>query len=207
MINKLKSWILPKEINFFELLSQQSLLTLNVVNELAKFYAENTYQNPQHILDLIAKTKENNSNHLKDLNSTFITPVDKEALSRAFAHLYWVNLSIKHLVVEIDTYQVYEFSEYAKVFKLLSQEMLQLTEGFKMLSSKKYNSVMENIDQIIHLDNKLIKNYSILLAGLFRQKDLQLIFIKREVLHQLKEISKRIHICANLLGDIVFKIN
>ena len=89
----------------------------------------------------------------------------------------------------------------------IRQEMLQLTEGFIMLEAKNYERVMEHVDQVIHLDDQVIKDYAGFLAGLFKESDMQHIFKHKEILSQLKEISKRIHICANHLEDIVFKMN
>jgi uncharacterized protein Yka (UPF0111/DUF47 family) len=207
MINKLKGWILPKEINFFKSLNEHSLQTLNVVENVAAFYTATDDHNSGHILDLISELKKNHANNLKELNSTFITPVDRESISRAYSHLYWVALSIKHLVMETEIYKINNLTEYKEIFDLLQQEMSHLTDGFNKLDTKNYFSALEIVDLIIHLDNVLIRNYATQLAILFNEKNIQHILIHKDILSQLKEISKRIHICANLLEDIVFKMN
>lgn len=207
MINKLKGWILPKEINFFKSLNEHSLQTLNVVENVAAFYTATDDHNSGHILDLISELKKNHANNLKELNSTFITPVDRESISRAYSHLYWVALSIKHLVMETEIYKINNLTEYKEIFDLLQQEMSHLTDGFNKLDTKNYFSALEIVDLIIHLDNVLIRNYATQLAILFDEKNIQHILIHKDILSQLKEISKRIHICANLLEDIVFKMN
>lgn len=206
-MGKLKDWILPKEFDFFSLMKDQSMETLKIVDELGKFYVANTSQNPENIYDLISNAKKNRSANLKDLNATFITPVDKEAISRVYAQLYWVALSIKHLIVEIDTYEIYDLSEYKNIFDLLKQEMQLLGDGFDGLRNKNYEAALKIRDKIIHQDNELIKRYAIHLAELFKGNNHQHILMHREILSQLKEVSKRIHICANLLEDIVFKLN
>lgn len=206
-MGKLKDWILPKEFDFFSLMKDQSMETLKIVEELGKFYVANTSQNPEYIYDLISKAKKNRSANLKDLNATFITPVDKEAISRVYAQLYWVALSIKHLIVEIDTYEIYDLSEYKNIFDLLKQEMQLLGDGFDGLRNKNYEAALKIRDKVIHQDNELIKQYAIHLAELFKGNNNQHILMHREILSQLKEVSKRIHICANLLEDIVFKLN
>jgi uncharacterized protein Yka (UPF0111/DUF47 family) len=207
MLKRLKRLILPKEINFFQSLSQQSSLTSHIIDELATFYLEKSSQNPGKIFDLIAEAKKRRLANLKELNATFITPVDKEAISRVYVHLHWVALSIKHLVTEIDTYKIYELRKCKKMFDLLGQEMAQLTTGITLLDSRKYELVMDSVYQVIHLDNELIKEYADVLARLFQESDIQEILKHREILSQLKEISKRIHICANHLEDLVFKMN
>jgi uncharacterized protein Yka (UPF0111/DUF47 family) len=207
MIKKIREWILPKEIDFFKSLSEQSLQMLNIAEELSTFYAKSAEQDSQYILDLIAESKKNHSVCLKALNSTFITPVDRESISRAYSHLYWVGLSIKHFIIEVNTYKIYRLSEYEGVFDILQQEMSQLKDAFDGLSKKNYDATQKTVSQIIHLDNKLIGNYATHLAALFDGNDFQKIFMHKEILSQLKEISKRIHVCANLVEDIVFKMN
>jgi len=207
MSNKFNDWFLPKEIDFFKSLSDHSLRTLNIVENLATFYVKNSDQNPQYIIDLISDLKKNHSHNLKELNSTFLTPVDRESISRAYSHLYWVALSIKHLIVEIDTYKIYHLSEYTDIFDLLQQEMSRLTNGFKKLDTKNYVDALEVIDQIIHLDNELIHSYAKHLSTLLNENNFQHILMHKGILSQLKEISKHIHICANLLEDIIFKLN
>lgn len=206
-MNALKNWILPKEIDFFRLMSDQSTETLAIIEALGKFYTENPSQNPDYIFKLIAKTKKNRSLHLKNLNATFITPVDKEAIGRVISQTYWVALSVKHLIVEIDTYKIYQLSEYKNLFVLLRREMAHLTDGLNRLRDKDYDGALKTVDRIIHLDNELIKKYAGYLAQLFNELDFKRLLMHREILAQLKEISRRIHVCANQLEDIVFKMN
>lgn len=206
MIKKLKEWILPKEIDFFKSLSEQSLQTQRIVEELSKVYTESSNIDTQPIVNLISESKKNRTNRLKELNSTFITPVDRESISRAYSHLYWVTLSIKHFILEMATFQIYDLSEYKKIFDLLQLEMIELTKGYKLLDNKDFESAQHSINQIIHLDNKLIHQYAIHLDKLFDESKIRHIQIHKELLLQLKEISKRIHICANLTEDIIFKM-
>jgi len=207
MLKKLKEWILPKEINFFGSLKEQSVMTSKIMDELEIIYVKNATKKSDHIFDLITNAKKMRLENLKTLNAAFITPVDKEAIARVYVHLHWVVLSIKHLVTEADTYKIYSLAKYSRIFDLLRKEMDQLTEGIEMLESKKYSRVLENTFQVIHLDNELIKEYAGLLALLFEENEVQKIFKHKEILSQLKEISKRIHICANHLEDMVYKMN
>lgn len=206
-MNKLKKWILPKEIDFFQLMCEQSSETLRIIEALGTFYTENPSQNSDYIFEMIKEAKKNRSDYLKSLNATFITRVDREAISRVFSQNYWLALSIKHLIVEIDTYQIYRLHEYKDIFDLLRQEMSQLKVGFVKLQDKEYDATLIIVDRIIHLDNELIKIYAKSLERLFQETDFKHMLMHREILSQLKEISRRIHICANQLEDIVFKMN
>ena len=207
MLKQLKHWILPKELNFFKSLCQQSILTAQIIDELFQFYVEQSSKNSDQVFHLIAEAKTMRLVNLKELNTAFITPVDKEAISRVYVHLHWVALSIKHLVTEIDAYNIHNLNSYKIMFDLLGKEMHELTAGVTMLDAKNYDQVMQHVDQVIHLDNQLIQAYALHLAQLFKESDMQHIFKHKEILSQLKEISKRIHNCANHLEDIVFKMN
>jgi len=207
MLKKIKQWILPKEIDFFGMLLKQSRSTQSILGELNRFYTEESSADVEPLLTMIRQAKTIRSENLKALNSSFITPIDREALSRAYSQLYWIVLSVKHLVVEIDTYKIYQLKEYEIIFKRLEVALSELTNGFEKLKEKKYETIGENIDQIIHFDNKLIKDYAEILEKMFQEGQSPKLFMHKEILFQLREISKQIHICANLLEDMIFKIN
>lgn len=207
MLKKIKSWILPKEIDFFESLRQQSLMTTKIIDELADFYLTNPSKDSKKIFDLIDEEKIIRKSNLIELNSTFITPVDKEAISRAYVHLHWIVLSTKHLVVEINIYKIFELKNYYRIFELLQQEMQALSAGFRLLNNKQFDKILEFVHQVINLDDLLIKEYAELLIRLFKEENMGKVLEHKEILSQMREISKQIHICSNQLEDIVFKMN
>jgi uncharacterized protein Yka (UPF0111/DUF47 family) len=207
MLKKIKKWILPKEIDFFGMLLNQSKHTQSILGELNQLYTEESSSDIKPLLESIRQVKNIRSENLKALNSSFITPIDREALSRAYSQLYWIVLSVKHLVVEIDTYKIYQLKEYEIIFKHLEEAISELTNGFEKLKEKKYQTIAENIDQVIHFDNKLIKAYAEILEKIFQEGEFPKLLMHKEILLQLREISKQIHICANILEDMIFKIN
>lgn len=206
LIARLKSFVLPKEIDFFENLHKQSVLTEQVVEELYNVYLTKSAKE-KVIKNLSEEAKKLRKKNLIELNSVFITPVDKEAISRLFNNLYWIVLSIKHLEAEIDTYGIKELNEYKDIFSLLKKQIRSTSTCFTLIQEKKYNEVMSTSNEIIHFDNEIIKLYASYLAKLFEGNDMQRILQYREILSQLKEISKRIHVCSNYIEDLVFKMN
>ena len=66
---------------------------------------------------------------------------------------------------------------------------------------------MEFVHQVINLDDLLIKEYAELLIRLFKEENMGKVLEHKEILSQMREISKQIHICSNQLEDIVFKMN
>lgn len=207
ILKKLKSYILPKTIDFFGQLTLQSEETKYIIAELRKFYIENQSTDTSSLFENISKAKSSRINNLKQLNKAFITPVDKEAISRAYEHLHWIVLSIKHLIIEMDEFQIYKLENYDTLLTLLYDEMDKLTEGFSLLNKKEYDEILKKTYEVIHNDNLLIKEYAQLLVKLFENQDMKYVLKQKEILRQIKEISKRIHICGNHLEDIVFKMN
>lgn len=204
IIKKLKSLILPEVIDFFGELTSQSKLTEEIIEKLVLKY---TTAKDNDILILINHAKKSRKEKLKQLETVFITPVDREAISRSYSHLYWIALSVEHLVNELTVYSIYNLEEYKNILQLLQEQIQKLTIAFSLFNKKKYDIILKNINHIIHLDNQLILAYSKQLNELFKQKDTVSVLKHKEALSQLKEISKRIHFCANQIEDIVFKVD
>ena len=153
IFKKLSSYILPETIDFFGQLTQQSEDTKSILSELKNFYIENSSKDTSCLFDFISKAKLSRKENLKQLNKVFITPVDKEAISRAYEHLHWIVLSIKHLIIEMDEFQIYHLKDYDTLLTLLYDEMDKLTEGFSMLNKKEYDEILKKTYEVIHHDN------------------------------------------------------
>ncbi len=207
IFQKFKSLILPETIDFFGQLSQQSIETKEIIHELQLFYLNKDTKDTEHLFSLIHDAKESRIKYLKELNTVFITPVDKEAISRAYEHLHWIVLSVKHLIFVMNEFKIYELKDYETLLTLLYDETDKLAQGYSLLKDKKYNDILKLVYDVIHLDNLLIKEYANLLNKLFKIDNLEYVLKRKEILRQIKEIAKRTHICANQLEDIVFKLN
>jgi uncharacterized protein Yka (UPF0111/DUF47 family) len=203
-IKKLKGLILPEVIDFFSELTQQSNITESVIKKLVSKY---TSGEDNDILNLIKEAKKSRKEKLKQLEKVFITPVDREAISRSYSYLYWIVLSVEHLINELAIYDIHHLKEYEKILTLLQQQITELTMAFSLFNTKKYDVILKKVNHIIHLDNELVLVYSKELNLLFQKKEMNTILKHKEILSQLKEISKRIHFCANQIEDIVFKVD
>ena len=203
---KLAGFILPKEVDFFGNLSRQNTITQHIVNTLYDIYIEKT-KTSEHLDNAIKEANELRIKNLVELNNVLITPIDKEAISRVYLSHDWIALSIQHLDVEISAYTITSLLEYKKIFSLLKTQMEEMNVCFSSLKKKKYDEVLAGINNIIRLDDDLIKEYSTQLAVLFKNDSMKFILGHKEILSQLKEVSKRIHVCANTVEDIVFKMN
>lgn len=201
---KIKNLVIPETINFFGDLAIQSKITEEIINNLALKF---TSKNQDNIKELIKKAKKSRKEKLKQLEKTFITPIDREAISRTYSQLYWTVLSIEHLINELEIYEITKLNEYQKIFDLLTEQIKELTNALELFNAKEYKTILNKVNTIIHLDNLLVLEYSKNLNALFQEKKINHILKHREILSQLKEISKRIHFCANQVEDMVFKVD
>ncbi|MBI1287822.1 MAG: hypothetical protein GC178_09605 [Flavobacteriales bacterium] len=203
----LKKMVLPQVTDFYAEMTAQCEMTHEIIAELYDLHTQHHFTSSKKILKLVDDANKSNRKRMSQLENTFITPFDREAIARAYLHLHWVCLSTKHLVVELDTYEITQLNNYKAILELLDEEMTDLKKAFASLEKKDAAKTMKLLANVIHADDKLIKEYAVQLKQLFKGKDMENILQQREVLSQLKEISKRIHICANHVEDILFKMN
>lgn len=202
----LRKFILPQTVDFFKRLETQSILCRDIIDELRNIYLSHKSSSFNLLKKMIKEAEQARRKNLKELEQVFITPVDKEAISRAYINLDWVVMSIKHLQAELEIYGVEDLKEYTVILDLLREEMSDITNGFGMLHENKDGKSAELMFEIIHYDNELIKEYARQVSKLLESNDIKKIITQKEILYQLKEISKRIRLCANDLGDMLFKM-
>ena len=197
---------MPQEIDFFKRLQEQSNVSKNIIDVLHRVYMLQS-DAPDAIKSVIQTAEEMRSGNLMELGQAFLTPVDKESISRAYINLDWVVMSVKHLVVELEIYEITELAEYKIIFDLLKEQMENIHAGFGTLNDKTEEKTSKHVYQIIHCDNELIGEYARQVSILLSGNEIKKIIARKEILNQLKEISKRIRLCANDLEDIVFKMS
>lgn len=205
-LKKLEQYILPKEIDFFGLLQEQSVLTKHIIDELYAIHMPSGTGDTEALTELMDKAEQRRTAHLKSLYQVFITPVDKEAIGRAVTNLDWVVMSVKHLQAELAVFKISNIADYTGIFDLLKQEIDCVHNGFKLLEADDRERALQNVADIIRLDNELIQEYARKLAEQLGKGDTGSIMVQHEILAQLKEVSKRIRMCAGDLEDILFKL-
>ena len=206
IFNTLSKFILPKAVDFFGNLYRQSLLTREVIVTLHRTHCEKSMSGDQ-LKDTIAQVDQLRKKYLSELNMVMLTPIDKEAISRAHLCLDWVVLSVKHFNTEITIYQIDPSIGYEKIFINLIDQMEIITNSFLKLKNKQYDQILHDMESVISLDDELIAEYSRQSKVLFEGSSMKDVLTQREILFQLKEVSKHIHICANTVEDMVFKMH
>ncbi|HEU4719024.1 MAG TPA: hypothetical protein VFU15_14370 [Bacteroidia bacterium] len=206
LFGKLSDFILPKEVDFFGNLEAQCMVTQDVLKKFCGIYLGEDIKTSE-LTQAITNANELRKKNEAELNEVLITPVDKEAISRAYLNLDWIVLSIKHLNAEAGAYGVSSLQDYGVILGLLKEQMTRMTSCFLLLKEKKYSEVLGGVNDIILLDDEVISEYASCMAQLFNHDSVQHILRHRELLSQLKEVSKRVHFCVNSVEDIVFKMN
>lgn len=204
----LKKYILPKEVDFITALQKHSLIIDNITQELYLCFIEANEDSCQAILDDEHQAQEIKEKNMNELLDTFITPIDRESIYRVISQLDWIAVSIRHFVLEAKAYEVKTLDDgYINIIKHIKEQSHALSLGFMHLKSSKASVVVTNAQNVRDGYEKLMEVHIQKMAELAKSNNMKDMFIEKELLSQLKEIGKRLQICANSLEDIVIKMN
>ena len=203
----LKKYIIPHEIDFIAMLQEQALATHKIIEDLYGCFISEDEKNCQSILKDEHKTEIIKKRNMETMLNAFITPIDRESIYRAVTQLDWIAISVKHFVQETKAYNVDKLLEYQDIFGLIYNASQALNEGFEALNEPQHAKVSRKADKTRSLCDEISQNYIIEMVKLSKNIDMQKLFIHKEILSQLKEIGKRLHISANTLQDIVVKMD
>lgn len=204
---KISEYILPKDTDFFSSLNQQGQATLKIIEALQQCAKDSSGENLNRIIELEEVANQSRKEYLKELNLAMVTPVDKEAIGRVYTHLQWIALSTKHLIVEVKIYQLDDLSQCEEIIFLLQKQVSALSQALSLLSTGNYDAVLEKVEDVVLLDDMIVETFAKHLAGIFATVEQEKIHEIKEVLRQTKEIGKRVHFCANVVEEILFKLN
>ncbi|MGD8547061.1 MAG: hypothetical protein PVG50_05755 [Thiohalophilus sp.] len=196
-------FILPKDVDLAAALQAQTSATRHVVHDLYAAYILHEEVASNAIKNDTSKTREIKEKNMKELLDVFIAPYDKESIFRIITQLDWIALSVRHFVVEVEAYHDKQALDvYRNIFELLKDMASLLEDGVKQLSKKELPSIA-----LIHDKYDLLVEYRAQhVAQLLQQEDFKHIIIHKDILAQLKEIAKRMHVTANTLEDMAIKV-
>ena len=206
MLSFIKKYILPKEIDFFDAMKKHSDAIKEIVYDLQKCFVYEDKNSCQKILNDESNSKEIKKQNMKDLLSTFITPVDRESIYRVTTELDWIAISIRHLILEVNSYKIESVKEYSLIFHSLVDMSKTLNQAFVSLKNKDVKDVDLRCEDIRDMYDKTVGEYILYMSELAKERDINKIFTHKEILSQLRDIAKRFHLCANSLEDIVAKV-
>jgi len=202
----ISNYILPKNVDFDNALQSQAHITRTIVEDLQAACRDNNRALLEHVTDHATEAHTLKSSNMKQLLDVFITSYDKESIYRMITQLDWVALSVKHFALEVQAYEITSLDEYQTIADVLAEMAVLLELGITRLSVKKPKVIAPDIDFIHDKYDQVVKLCAHAMAQLLDREDCKHILVHKEVLAQLKEVAKRMHITANTLEDMAIKI-
>jgi len=202
----IQKYILPKEVDFNSALQKQVNASRDTILDLYEFCLENDREALTKITEDNRQCRTLKNQNMRELLDVFITPYDRESIYRIINQVDWVALSAKHLAVDLMTYQITCPENYQPMFLSLRVMADALAEGFVFLEEKKMHEIVRVVNEIyVHYD-QTVEQCVLAAAEHLRNDEVRIFLSHREVLLQMKEVAKRIHVSANTLEDMAMKI-
>jgi len=202
----IRTFILPKDVDFNNALQAQAHITRMIVEDLHNVCINKDASADTAISIHLNEARVLKTKNMKELLEVFIAPYDKESIYRMITQLDWITLSVRHFVLEIKAYGILSIQEYRHIFEVLLEMAMLLEQGVSQLSKKSPKNLAHDIDLIHDNYNHVVELCAQSIAKLLKQDDYKQIIMRKEVVTQLKEVAKRIQITANSLEDMAIKV-
>jgi predicted phosphate transport protein (TIGR00153 family) len=199
----------PKEIDFFEILDRASLNLTKAANLLVSFMEQ--FDNLEARAKEIYEAEQDGDilTHeiMKNLNKTFITPIDREDLYSLASRLDDV---LDLMWGAVDRLVVFKIKEPMPEAVAMSKNLLATTEvmhkAIAKLKEKNYAHVQEYCIEINRLENRIDRDFRDALGVLFDKVADPILIIKwKEIYEHLEDASDRCEDVANIIEGIVLK--
>jgi len=199
----------PKEIDFFEIFDRASVNVTKAASLLVDLMEnfDNIEARAKEIYEVEQEGDILTHEIMKNLNKTFITPIDREDLHSLAASLDDV---LDLIWGAVDRLMVFKIRETTKEAISMSKDLLVTTEvmqkAIKNLKEKNYSHIQDYCIEINRLENRIDRDFRDALGRLFDEvKDPILIIKWKEIYEHLEDASDRCEDVANVLEAIVLK--
>jgi uncharacterized protein Yka (UPF0111/DUF47 family) len=201
---KKKKIFSTSESRFFDLLSRQSLKTVEGLEALWNFAENGTKENASLVRNLEREADELRRILIEELDKTFITPLDREdiyALSRAIDDVVdYANTTVD----EMEVYEVKGDQHIKEMINILRKAARELNDAVKILQD--YPKIAsEHAVKAKAYENTMEKAYHFALADLFKGTDTVYMLKMREIYRHLSNAADRGDEAANIISSIVMK--
>ncbi|OGQ95662.1 MAG: hypothetical protein A2521_17360 [Deltaproteobacteria bacterium RIFOXYD12_FULL_57_12] len=201
--------LFPKQIDFFEVFDRISENITKAAGLLVDFVV--------HFDDIEKRTKEIHEAEkegdiltheiMRQLNQTFITPIDREDLYALASRLDDV---LDLIWGAVDRMMLFKIKEMMPKAVSMSKDLLLTTEvmqkAIHKLRKKHYSHVQEYCIEINRLENRIDRDFKEALAQLFDEMTDPILLIKwKEIYEHLEDASDKCEDVANILEAIILK--
>src|SRR3972149_2140091 len=189
---------------FFEILSRQASKTLEGLEALWNYAENGTKENANLVRNIEREADELRRILIEELDSTFITPIDREDiydLSRAIDDVVdYANTTVD----EMEIYEVKGNHHIKEMVNILRKATRELYDAVKIL--KDYPKIAsEHAVKAKAYENQMEKAYHMALADLFKGTDTVYMLKMREIYRHLSNAADRGDEAANIISSIVMK--
>lgn len=199
----------PKEIDFFEIFDRASANLVKATSLLVSLMEnfDNLEVRAKEIYDAEQEGDMLTHDIMKQLNKTFLTPIDREDIhalaSRIDDVLDLVWAAVDRLVVfKIDA----STDEAIALSKSLHETTEVIHKTIKELKAKNYSHVQEHCIEINRLENHIDRTFRDALGKLFDEVKDPITIIKwKEIYEHLEDASDRCEDVADIFESIVLK--
>lgn len=186
------------------MLSQQSAKSVEGLEALFQYVEDGSRESANMVRRIEREADELRRILIEELDSTFITPIDREdiyALSRAIDDvLDYANTTVD----EMEIYQVKGDEHIKEMVNILRKAARELNDAVKIL--KDYPKIAsEHAVKAKSYENQMEKAYHHALADLFKGSDTIYMLKMREIYRHLSNAADRGDEAANIISSIVMK--
>ena len=202
----ISKFILPADVDLNESLIKQAQIARLVVSDLYKACIHDDREALRAISIVARRARKIKSTNMAQLLDVFIAPYDKESIYRMITQLDWITLAVKHFQLEAEVYDTHSLSDYDSILKALLDMATALEEGISRLADKDFRAIAKCTEQVHDQYDTVVEMCANATAALLQQDDIKRIIRHKDMLAQLKEIARRIHITSNTLEDMTIKV-
>jgi predicted phosphate transport protein (TIGR00153 family) len=205
----LLSWLIPQEKHFFTMIEHQSKNVLEGVDALVNLLEH--YNEIEKKRERIKQIENEGDKMVHDifaeLNKTFITPIDREDISKLTSSLDDILDNLEAVSERLIIYEIKKPPKYMLEFALILQKTARnVNEGIHLLRNfKEEKQIRGYCREVNTLENEgdiLLRRAT---AELFNKKDpIEIIKIK-ELYDDLEAAIDRCEDVADVIGDILVK--
>ena len=205
-------WLVPKELEFFDMLKEQSENAVNGAREFGRLvvdYPKLSYEKKLVFSENIKRLEKNGDeithNILAKLDKTFITPIDKEDIHS----LVMLLDDVTDLIDSVSRrFVIFGIEKVDTFVKRLSENVLKavIEVDSGILELKKLRNMKEFYVRLHAIENESDEIYHNALRSLFKNKKNAVDIIKyKEIYEFLEQIADKCEDIANVIESVVVK--
>lgn len=201
--------LFPKEVDFFEIFDRASQNLTKAAGLLVSLMEnfDNIEARAKEIYEVEQEGDILTHEVMKQLNKTFITPIDREDLHELAASLDDV---LDLIWGAVDRIVVFKVKDSTSEAISMSKDLLITTEvmhkAIQKLKEKNYSHVQEYCIEINRLENRIDRDFRDALGKLFDEiKDPILIIKWKDIYEHLEDAADKCEDVANVIESIVLK--